>query len=145
MPMPSIYADMLFYLVMILGLKFRLVSALMITFVIGYVADTLSFVPYGTMTISYLTALLVIHQVRSNIYLDSRIPLFLWVIVFSLVMQFTQIVFLKFSSLAFHFSLLILIARSIWESVLSLLLLPALDKSLFYDWAIVFRRKGILD
>lgn len=145
-PSARVWSDLLFYLVIILGLRFRLATGVILAALLGYIADTTSLAPYGTTLISYVLILLFIRQVKANIYLESRLSLFFWVAVFSLFKQLIQTGFLAVSVKGFDLGAFILwrlFLQSIWDALLGLLILPLIEKMMFADWALMFRRKGL--
>ena len=70
---PSIYVwtEMIFYLVVILGLKFSLFTGVIVSALLGFIVDSVSMAPPGTTLFSYLITLLFIRIVKSNIYIET--------------------------------------------------------------------------
>lgn len=147
-PSVKIWSDLLFYLVIILGLKFGFTTGVVVAGVLGYIADTASLVPYGTTLISYVLTLMLIRKVRVNIYIENRWSLFFWIIIFSICRQFVQAGCLALSDRGLELSFLSLgrlLLQSGWDALLGILILPFLDKALTTNWSVVFKRKGLKD
>lgn len=144
----KIWVDLLFYLVVILGLRFNLFTGIIVTFLLGYLSDTVSVAPYGVATISYLVALLFIGKVKANIYIENRPALFFWLLVFSLIRQTVQMLVLLAEARNIHPNMSMLLANVLQaglDALLGIFILPLLEKLLDTDWAEAFRKKGLRD
>lgn len=147
-PVIHVWTDLLFYLVVILGLKFKFRTALLATAAIGYFADTVSLSPSGALLFSYMATLFFIRIVKENIYLENRRALFFWLAVFSLFQKgsFTGIMFVYLKHSIVHGpGIFTLALQSAWEGLLGVILVPLLDKMLFMDWGMLFKHKRLRD
>jgi len=145
-PSVRIWTDLFFYLIIILGLRFRFATGLILVVILGYVADAMSAAPYGISTVSYLATLIFIRQVRANIFLESRLALFAWVFAFSIFRQIVQLVTLSFigRTIDIHLAMTVwLLVQALWDATLGLILIPLLEKMIFYDWSRLFLRRGL--
>lgn len=145
-PTIRIWTDLLFFLIIMLGLRFGLVTGLILSCVIGYIADSISMAPYGTSIISYVLTLLLIRKVMANIYLENKLSLFFWVTIFSLFRQTVQMFVISAKLGGLDINLLIftgMLMQAAWDGLLGLFILPFLEKAMFKDWAAHFRRRGI--
>lgn len=137
---PSIWisADFLFYLIIILALRFNLSAGIAVTIAIGYISDSMSHVPYGTAIFSYLITLFLIRTVQANIYIDSKGALFFWILLFSSVKQSVEILYIIFSYGGYELGIFIfarIFLQSIWEALLGIILVPFIDKMMVHDFA----------
>ena len=145
-PTVRIWTDLLFYLIIILGLRFSIIIGLILTCVIGYIADSVSLVPFGTSIISYVLTLIFIRKVMANIYLENKRSLFLWISIFSLFRQVVQMLIITAKLGGDDFDLLIfgyMLLQALYDGLLGLFIVPFLEKLMFRDWAAHFRKKGI--
>jgi rod shape-determining protein MreD len=145
-PSVKVWSDLLFYLVIILGLKFSLPTGILLSCVLGYIVDSVSMVPFGTSIISYVLTLLLIRKVMANIYLENKLSLFFWVMIFSFFRQAVQIFIFSARFESFDISvatIVTMLLQSLWDGFLGLFILPLLEKLMFRDWAAFFRKKGI--
>lgn len=145
-PSVRVWSDLLFYLVIILGLRYSFVAGVALSCLLGYIADAFSLAPFGTSIISYVVTLLFIRKVMANIYLENKLSLFVWVVIFSLMRQVIQLLIFKmnYDEYAFNlFTLVTMMLQSAWDGFLGLFILPFLEKALFTDWSKVFRKKGL--
>lgn len=145
-PSRYVWTDLLFYLVVVLGLRFRLITSVILSALLGYIADTVSLIPYGASLISYILTLCFIRKVKENIYLENKLALFIWLIVFSVVKETVQFLFMQTIVSNFDLSAVLVglsILRALWNALLGIFIVPFLDKLLFKDWTVVFRRKGL--
>ncbi len=147
-PSVRIWSDLFFYLIIILGLRFRFATGLIMVVVLGYIADAMSAAPYGVSTVSYLATLIFIRHVRANIFLESRLALFLWVFAFSVFRQVVQLITLSVigRTIDIHLAMMVwLPVQALWDATLGLILIPLLEKMIFYDWMRLFLRRGLRD
>jgi len=148
LPIFRIWTDFLFFIVIILGLRYRYITAIVVTIIIGFFADLVSYVPNGITLTSYLLTLVFIRSVKANIYLESRPSLFFWIFVFSLFKQIVQLVLLKLYVDHYSFALVNvfdLLLQALWDSLLGLLIIPLLIKLTTMDFGMALRRKGLRD
>lgn len=145
-PSIRICSDFVFYLIIIAGLKFELFSGVLVALTLGYVVDTISSVPYGTATLSYVLTVFFIRQVKANIYIENKGSLFVWIIVFSAFRQVVQYLYLVLygryaepTAMMIGFSVL----QSLWDAALGVVLIPMLEYFCETDLGLVFRRKGL--
>lgn len=147
-PTKFIWTDLFFFLIFILGLRFKFLTGFILSFVFGYIADTISYVPYGTMMIAYVSTFLVLRMLRLNIYMESKGSIIFWIFFFSLFCHLIQnaVLYVKLGVLPER-NLLIshLLLQSAWDTFLGFLIIPILDKALSTDWSLVFRKKGLKD
>lgn len=145
-PSVRIWTDLIFYLVIILGLRFGLATGVIVAGVLGYIADTASLAPYGTATISYVVTFLFIRTVKANIFIENRLALFFWIAVFSVVRQAVQILYLTISARNLDLSATIILHvafQSLWDALLGILIIPLIEKMMTKDWGMLFRRRSL--
>jgi rod shape-determining protein MreD len=139
---PCIQIDLLFYLIVILGLRYRPALGIILAAFLGFVMDVVSAVPAGVTICSYVLSLLFIHRVQSNVFIESRVSLFAWVMGFSVFRQIIQAALLAACSRRLS-ALPVMLLQSLFDALLGLIVIPFLNRLLVTDWGRVFRRKGI--
>lgn len=145
-PSGRVWSDLLFFLIIILGLRFSFTTGFILALAAGYVADVVSFAPAGTAMVSYVLLLIFIRKVRANIFIESRRSLFFWIMVASFFRQVVQMIFLAMHKGALGYGALdvgTLLLQSLWDGAIGVILVPFLEKMLFTDWGPVFRKKRL--
>ena len=145
-PGRGVWTDLVFYLVIILGLRFRLSVAVIVTCLFGYIIDVLTFAPNGMMIISYLVVVLFIKVIRDNIYIEERVSLFFWVILFSLMRQVVQVGLMTLSSDYIEITsglVFTVLLQALWDSLLGIFIIQFIEKAMIIDFRKYFRRRKL--
>jgi len=143
---PSFYVstDLLFYLVIVLALRYSFKTGVIVSGLMGYILDTVSCAPHGMASASYIVLLIFVKAVRANIYLESRSSLFVWVTVFSFLKQILEIIVLyTVAGNVISGGLWRIVIQSVWDGAVGIIALPVIEKLLDTDWVMVFRKKGL--
>lgn len=146
-PTQNVFTDIVFYSVIVLGLRFNWVAGLMITFALGYGVDSLSFAPLGLATISYLVVYILLRKVHANIYMENRLSLFVWMLILSAVKQGVELIVLVVTSRVIDFGFmfyLFQIVQAFWTAALGIFIVPFIEFIVSKDWSRVFRKKGLV-
>lgn len=138
--------NLIFYLVVILAFRNSFTTGIIISALLGYVMDAMSWAPHGMAVASYIIVLLFIKAVRANIYVESRLSLFMWVAAFSFLRQIVETIVLytvTAGAIVGSTALWWIAVQSVLDAAIGIIAIPVIEKLLDTDWVMVFRKKGL--